>query len=334
MRTHANTILVTGGTGFIGRRIVASLIERGRGVSIFAADVSPGGASPAAGFIRGDIRDRGALREAARGAGGIIHAAAAVSAWSSDPAHFLEINGGGTRNVVDAALEAGGVPVVYISSCSAIAFAGSGIRDETSIVPRTEGVTPYGMSKVLGEREVERGARLGLPTVIVYPTRVFGTGCADDANAATEAISMYIHGRLNVIPGRGAHANWGFADDIGAGVAGALLAGTPGERYILGGENLTLKEVFALSDEILGTRRRTLPVPLGAGRFIAHLEEARAHIARSRPRITRAWYDAVFEDTQLSTAKARKEIGYRVTPFRRALEIVLQWLAPGGTGPS
>ena len=333
MDTQGRFVVVTGGTGFIGSRIVAALLRKGIPTRVFARDPPHEGQGAGAEFIRGDIRDAAAVEEAVRGAGGIIHAAAAVRAWSPDPSGFNDVNVSGTRNVVQAAMSGGGVPVVHFSSGSAISFRGTGLLDETAIVPRTGNLTAYGESKALAEREVERAAQRGLKAVIVYPTRVFGIGPLGDANAATQALSMYIDGRLNVLPGGGgAHANWGYVDDIAPGAVGALLRGNPGERYILGGENVRLRDVFAAADEILGARHTRIPIPMASGRLLALLEEWRAGLARTHPRITRSWYDALFEDTQLSCARACTELGYTVTPFREALARVLHWLADG-TGP-
>jgi nucleoside-diphosphate-sugar epimerase len=338
MDTGGKIILVTGGTGFIGSRVVSSLVRQGIRVLVFAAHIKAERDAHGTEYCRGDIRDREGLEEAVRGAGGIIHAAAAVSVSTHDPSGFHDVNVSGTRNVLDAAMSAGGIPLVHISSGAAIRFRGEGVLDESSIGPRTEHLTEYGISKVRAEHEVERAAAMGLNTVIVYPTRVFGIGPLGDPNAATKALAMYIGGSLKVLPGGGReHANWGYVDDIGAGVAGALLRGEPGERYILGGENLRLRDVFTAADDILGTHHTCIPIPLASGRVLALLEEWRASLAGTRPRITRSWYDAVFEDTQLSCQKARTRLGYRVTPFRQALENVLLWLASGnapreGTG--
>ena len=328
MNTGGKTILVTGGTGFIGRHVVRELLERGIRTRVYAPHLPPGEPASGAEFAKGDIRDPAGLRDAMQGTGGVIHAAAAVSAWSSDPSSLRDVNVAGTRNVLRAALEAGGIPVVHLSSCSAIAFRGRGVSDEASIIPRTEHLTEYGMSKALAEAEVTLAMHEGLEAVIVYPTRVFGVGPLVDANAATKALDLYVRGKLRFYPGGGsAHANWGYVNDIAGGVVGALLRGRPGERYLLGGENIRLRDVFAMADEILGIRRTSVPIPAWFGRIVSMLEEHRAALLGTPPWITRTWYDALFEDTRISCAKAITQIGYSVTPARKALKSVLVWLS-------
>jgi nucleoside-diphosphate-sugar epimerase len=333
METAGETILVTGGTGFIGSYIVDALLQQGIRTRIFAAHPPKCEDQPRAETVRGDIRDPEGVRSAMRGVRGVIHAAAAVSAWSSDPALFHDVNVTGTRNLLRAALGEGAGPFVHISSCSAITFSGGEVNDESAIIPRRTHLTEYGRSKALAEREVEQAAHRGLDTIIVYPTRVFGIGPLGDANAATKALSLYTRGAIKVLPGGGmAYANWGYVNDIAAGVLRALSHGRRGERYLLGGENIRLRDVLALAESILGARHRAMSIPLGSGRFLAIVEEWRASITRTSPRITRTWYDAVFEDTRLSCVKARDQLGYTVTPLREALTQVLLWLSDGAKG--
>ncbi len=268
-----------------------------------------------------------------RGVSHVIHLAGAVGGWAADASQFFDVNVSGTRNVVQAAAHQGVESFVHLSSSSAIDFAGSGICDERAIIPRTRNMTEYGRSKALAENEIERAARDGFSTVIVYPTRVFGIGPLDDSNAATKVIGAYLRGNVPLLPGRGvSFANWGYVNDIATGVVKALLRGRAGRRYLLGGENVRLRDVFALSRSISRRHPLTIPIPIGLGRAMASLEEFRAQLLQSRPRVTLAWYNAVFEDTRLTSARAMSEIGYTVTPFATALEKVIGWLIQGAPG--
>jgi nucleoside-diphosphate-sugar epimerase len=325
-------VLVTGGTGFIGTYIVDALLRRGIRTRVFASNPAREGCPSGAELIHGDIREEGAVSRAMRGARGVIHAAAGVSAWASDPSFYHETNVRGTRYVLRAALGEGVLPFVHFSSCAAIEFRGRGLLDESAIVPRTRNLTEYGRSKALAEQEVERAVQEGLNAAIVYPTRVFGIGPLTDANAATRALALYVRGELKVLPGGGkSRANWGYVNDIAEGAVRALERGRRGERYLLGGENISLGEIVALAGEIAGTRLKAVPIPLRAGHLLALLEEWRAWLTRTPPRITRLWYDGVFEEALLSCSRAKDQIGYRVTPLREALERVIAWLT-GGSG--
>jgi nucleoside-diphosphate-sugar epimerase len=240
---------------------------------------------------------------------------------------MYDVNVGGTRTVMRAAAEAGVVSLVHISSGSAITFRGPGVCDERCIVPRTVHCTDYGISKAQAEAEVMNMIAHGGNAVIVYPTRVFGIGRLDDSNAATRFLGLYLHGRLPLVPGGGNdYANWGFVEDIARGVVQAVLYGRKGERYILGGENARLRDVFALADSIAGLNHRTVSLPHSVGRMLAFGEELRARVMHSRPRVTRSWYDGVFEDLQLSCAHAITDLGYAVTPLPEALSRVVPWL--------
>ncbi len=327
-------VLVTGGTGFIGTYVVEELRRRGLNCRVLAREHRrvPLRVEGAAEEVIGDILNQECVDECLSGVSHVIHLAAAVGGWERVPGHFLEVNVAGTRNVLLASLRRGVEAFVHVSSGSAIDFVGAGIRDERSIGPRLRNQTEYGRSKALAEEEVDRAAREGLHATIVYPTRVFGIGPLDDSNAATKAIDAYLRGRLPVLPGGGkSMANWGYVNDIASGIVQALFRGSGGGRYILGGENARLCDVFAMARSYSGRHPVSIPLPHAMGRAAATLEELRARLFRSQPLITRAWYDAVFEDTQLSCGLAFSEIGYTVTPLARALQAVVTWLSRSAT---
>ncbi len=329
MSLNGHPVLVTGGTGFIGTRVVRALVRRNVRVRILAKD-SPSGDTLPVGCCEvhvGDIRDRRSVQRAMRGVRQVCHLAAAVNAWSSDPGLMLDVNVDGTRTVAEAAIEEGVERLIHVSSGSAIEYRGTGVRDESDIVPRRRNLTEYARSKLGAERAIEMAGESGLAWIMVYPTRVFGTGVLDDANAATRILAARLRGRLPLLPGGGKEmANWVFADDVAEGLVRALFHGTPRERYILGGENASLREFFAIAEEIAGVSRLTVPLPHGLARAIAVAEHSRSRVMRDRPRVTRQWYDAIVEDTRLTVRKAQVELGYHPTPLRDALAIVVEWL--------
>lgn len=329
MNSIGDMVLVTGGTGFIGTRVVRSLRRRHLRVRILAKD-APGDRFPVDGAVeyhRGDIRDPLVVREAMNGIGSVCHLAAMVSGWSADPRLMESVNVGGTRAVVQAALESNVRGIVHVSSGSAIEYRGAGVLDEKSIVPRSANLTRYGASKLAAEKEVRSAGARGLHWVMVYPTRVFGSGTLEDANAATRYLAYRLRGRLPLLPAGGSMwANWAYVDDVAEGIVQALLGGRHGERYILGGENATLRGYFAIAESIAGCPRATIPIPHVLGRLVARAEQARALVVGSTPRLTPLWYEAFCEDTRLSTARAERKLGYRVTPLRQALEHVVGWL--------
>lgn len=323
MPTDNDIVLVTGGTGFIGHKVVDVLVKQGLRCRVFS-DRQPARNDPSVEWLLSDVRNAHSVDEACRGARYVCHLAAALNERPSDPDFLNSVNVAGTRNVIAAAKRHGIERMVHISSTSAVAFAVEGVQDERTMLPRTRNWSPYARSKALAEKEVETGAD-GIHWTMVYPTRIFGVGPQDASNAATVVLGMYLNGRMPILPGGGtAWANWAFVDDVAVGIVGALISGGRGERYILGGENATLAEVFRIVTKLAGVKRLTLPIPHRVCRLIAMAEESRARLFHRPPRITLQWYDAVFESTRLSCAKAERGLGYHITPLEEALEKVVK----------
>lgn len=322
-------VLVTGGTGFIGARVVRELLGTGVRVRSLSHALRPQGMNRAVGheITCGDIRDPATVKRAMKGITHIAHLAARVAAHEKDPSLLYDVNVEGTRSLLMAGLKEGVVRFVHISSLSAIEFRGKGILDERSIVPRTANLSDYGRTKMIAEQEVLKAWESGLDTIILYPTRVFGIGRLVDSNAATRILDLHLHGKMPVLPGMGKdYANWSYVEDAARGVARALFLGHPGRRYILGGENATLKEYFTLADHLAGKDRMMIPIPHGLGRMLASAEEGWAQMTDRHPRVTRCWYKSVFENVRLSSRRAMDDLGYCITPLKDALAQVVPWL--------
>ena len=274
----------------------------------------------------GDITDSTCTDRAAGGVSRVIHMAAIVR--SSPPeSEAMRVNVGGTENVLRSCLRSGVRSLVHVSSGAAFSFAPGLPREERAMRPHSGTLAPYALSKLKAERAVEHAAREGLHASIVYPTRVFGIGPLNESNMPAVVLRAYLSGRYRLLPGGGRDwANWAYVPDVARGIVDAALRGGRSERYILGGENATLKTFFDLAGLAAGRRRAMVSVPHTLGRAIASLEELRAALARGSPRLTRAWYASVFEDSRQSCAKAERELGYTITPLRQALEEVITWL--------
>ena len=328
MKRHGIKVLVTGGTGFIGTVVVRQLVRRGFRTRVLSRHLRPHAVDhgPVCETVPGDIRDRGAVRRAMSGVTHVCHLAAAVDAFTPDRQYLYDVNVGGTANIAEAAMYEGVETIVHVSSISAIEFAGGGVADERSIIRRTRHLTEYGLSKARAELEIERWLAHGLRAVIGYPTRVFGIGPLEDCNAATKVLDLYLHGRLRILPGGGRSANGVSVNDVARGIVLALLRGTPGQRYILGGENATLHEFLQRAASLAGCVLHPVPVPVAVGALISMLEEVRSKVQCDRAWITKAWYDVITEHTPLSCAKARNELGYSITPLDHTLAGVVRWL--------
>ncbi len=329
MARRKDIVLVTGGTGFIGGRVVDGLVKRGFRCRVFSNRVAVHD-DPSVEYILSDIRDAGAVDTACKGARYVCHLAAALTENPKDPDFLFDINVLGTRNVIAAAKRHGVERIVHISSTSAVSFGGRGILDERSMVRRTTNWTPYAKSKALAELEIESAGN-GIHWTMLYPTRVFGIGPLEECNAAAMIVLLHVQGRFPILPGGGTSwANWAYVDDVARGIVSAVTSARSGERYLLGGENATLAQAFALARNHAGVKRFVFHLPHLVGRSVAALEEARAWAARDRPRITREWYNAIAESIQLSCCKAERELGYHVTPLDSAIGLVVTALMNNG----
>ncbi len=340
MVTGSGPVFVTGASGFIGGRLVAALTEQGRRVRALVrptSDVS-GMDERRVEWARGDILDPESLRRGMDGCEEVFHLAACARNWAPRREAFFRQNLEGTRNVLAAAEAAGVRRIVCTSTIVTFGPTLPGVvADETT--PRSTGrfFTEYEESKTQAEQECLAWARRGLPVTIVNPTRVYGPGRLTEGNSVTLMIDQYRRGRLPVLLNRGRdRGNYVLVDDLVKGHLRAMERGRPGERYILGGENASLKEFFALVDAALGGRRRQFNLPPALAMAFARFERSKAEWLGIHPTITPGWVETFLADWVYSSAKAQRELGYRITPLAEGLRLTCDWLrrrAAGGAAP-
>ncbi|HVO29849.1 MAG TPA: NAD-dependent epimerase/dehydratase family protein [bacterium] len=307
---------VTGGTGFLGSILVTRLAQRGDRVRVLTrptSDVSALARLPNVELVRGDLADAAALGGLCAGADVLFHMAAVVS-WERSSRDAQErVNVEGTRAVMEAARLAGTRRVIYTSSVAAIGLpAKRGVpADETN--PFTGAEFGYFRSKHLAERVAfEAVEKHGLDVVALNPGTVFGGGASKRKTGSQKIIGM-VAGGIPFYP-RGGYCACDVDDVIDAHLA-AVEKGRRGERYILGGHNLPLREVFGEIARQLGVRAPWIPVPGPLLRVAGELNELRSRITGRPTTITREY--AVLGNMMLaySSDKAIRELGYRVTPW-------------------
>lgn len=295
-------VLVTGGTGYLGRAIVRAVAGRGHEPVVFARGATRTGLAGRA--IDGDVRDRSAFEAAARGVDAICHSAALVSLWQRDPSAFDQINIGGLENAI-AITRALHLPrLIYTSSFLAL--------------PPPDRTTPleandYQRTKVAAHRVAMQARDAGVPIVTLYPGVVYGPGVITEGNLVGRLLADHRAGKL---PGViGADRVWSFAgvDDVAAAHARAIESAAPGSRYQLGGDNAPQIRAFEIMRAIEGTAMpRRLPYWLsdlaGAG------EELRARMTGRPPLVTRGAVEIFRHDWPLEHAEAARDLGLRVTP--------------------
>jgi len=333
---------VTGANGFIGSRLIEALVARGQAVRAMSRrpeltpQPPPGfawqGAGPLASPLvewgRGDITDRDSLRRAMAGATHVFHLAAYAKNWARNPGVFWTMNVEGARNVFDAAAQLGIERVVWTSTMLTFGPTPPGqVGNEDS--PRTTAkfLTQYEETKVAAEQEAIGRARDGFPLVIVNPGRVYGPGYLTEGNSVTLLVDQYDRGKMPFLLNFGRNVgNWVYVDDVVQGHLLAMEKGRGGQRYILGGENASLREFFRLIDRISGKHHWQIPLWRYWPLVVAYALKKRADWLGIYPPITPGWVRLFCADWAYSSQKAEQELGYRPTPLEVGLRRTYEWL--------
>ena len=309
-------VLVTGGTGYLGRAVVEALAARGHDLVVFSRKATRAGLPGRA--VDGDVRDAGALERAAAGCDAVCHMAAHVSIWGPARA-FDEVNVGGLANAI-AAVRAHRIPrLLYTSSFLALPPAGRAAPLEANEYQRT---------KVAADRLADRAVAEGAPLVRVYPGVVYGPGSMTEGNLVGRLIADHLRGRLPGLIGPEHRWSFSYVDDVAAGHGAALERGTPGARYMLGGENAPQRDVFALVERLTGRKPpRRIPFPVATA--IGATEEWRVRLFGGLPLVTRGAV-AIFRcDWSLDSGDAVRDLGYQMTPLAAGVERTVRFLAGG-----
>ena len=321
--------LVTGASGFLGWHVARVLRERGypvralvrAGSRVDALDVEP---------VTGDLRDADSLARAVAGCGLVFHVAADYRLWAKEPAELYRSNVDGTRNLLEASRQAGVERVVYTSTVGCIGVPDGGIGNEDLPVTLEEMAGDYKRSKFLAEQVALEFARGGLPVVIVNPTAPVGdhdvkptpTGkiVVDFLNGDMPA---FIDTGLNIVDVR----------DIGEGHWLACQHGRPGERYILGSENLTLAQILQQLAQITGRRAPTTRLPYAVAWCAGACSTAWAGVTGTPPRIPMEAVRMARKKMWVTHEKARRELGFAPGPARQALARAVEWFQGAGKRP-
>ena len=327
-------VLVTGATGFIGGNLARALCARGYDVR---ALVRPGSNTLTIDGTRvqavpGDILDRESVRRAAQDCQGVFHCAAAYTFWSPDPVQVYRTNVEGTRNVLEAAQQAGVDRVVYTSTVSTVGLLPGSPRqdlgtEDTLLDPRHL-VGHYKKSKYQAEQMALELARQGVPVVVVNPTAPVGPW--DVRPTPTGKIVLdFLRGRIPAYVNTG--MNLVDVADVAAGHILALEKGQVGQRYLLGHRNVTLKEVLTMLQAVSGRPAPRLRAPfwlaLGAG-YADYLVEG--CLLRREPRIPLEGLQVAKHPMYVSCQKAVQELGLPQSPVETALEQAVGWFKGHG----
>ena len=327
------TVLVTGATGFLGSHVARLLAERGERVRVLVRPVSAGRVAEALPGNRvetvwGDLRDASSLDRAMQGVELVFHVAADYRLWAPRPADIYDSNVTGTRNLLEAARRARVPKLVYTSTVGTMAVPrGGSLPDENTQTSIEEMIGHYKRSKWLAEQEVLRAAGDGLPVVVVNPTTPVGPGDAKPTPTG-RIIVDFLNGRMPAYVDSG--LNFVAVEDAAAGHLLAAQRGQVGERYVLGGENLTLKQVLAMLAQASGRSAPSVRLPHFVALVAGYADAAFSGVLGREPRIPLEGVRMARHSMFVRDSRARTELGFAPGPVAGALERAVRWYEANG----
>ena len=325
------TTLVTGATGFVGSHVARLLAGRGQPVRVLVRPASRTDALDgiACERAKGDLREPDSLKPVLQGVHRVFHVAADYRLWSRDPAEIYSSNVEGTRNLMAAAAEAGVEQFVYTSTVATIAVPTEDgqLPSESTHARLAQMIGHYKRSKFIAEREVLSAARHGMSVVVVNPTTPVGPG--DWKPTPTGRIIVdFLNGRMPAYVDTG--LNLVAVEDVAEGHLLAAERGKPGERYILGGRNMTLVEILSELAWITGRRVPRVRIPHGVAMAAACVDTAICRVLRREPHIPLEGVRMARHRMFVDTSKAERELGFQAGPIGAALERAVRWYRERG----
>jgi dihydroflavonol-4-reductase len=322
--------LVTGATGLVGSAVVRALLQAGQRVRVF---VRANGnrrnlANLSVEIAEGSLQDVQSLVHAVAGCRFVYHVAADYRIWVPDPTPMFRTNVTGTRDLLTVALEAGVERVVYTSSVATLGLIPGGSADETTPSSAKDMIGPYKRSKFEAEELAREFAReRGVPVVIVNPSTPVGPGDVKPTptgrlilEAARGQMPAFVDTGLNIV----------HVDDVAAGHLAAAEKGRIGERYILGGENMSLAEILDAVSRAVGRRPPRLKIPHTMLFPIAFGAEFAARITGREPFVTLDGVRMSRKKMYFSSSKAVRELGYKARSAREAIAVAVEWFNANG----
>ena len=316
--------LVTGATGHIGNVLVRKLLRRGEKVrALIPANESR---DPLKGLdveaVTGDILDLDSVFESMRGIRGVFHLAGVISIMPGPNPFVRRVNVDGTKNVLDAAIESGVEKVVYTSSIHAIQRVDDGVIDESLPFDADNPYGAYDRSKAEATLEVLGAARAGLETVVACPTGVIGPydfrgsmmgSVIHDAAAAKP--SLYVDGAYDFVDVR----------DVADGLISAAENGKRGESYILSGNKISVRYLLETIREITGRGFFQMKIPFDLAKFAALFTPMYYRLAHATPRFTPYSLEVLKSNSNISHAKASRELGYKPRSIYESISDTVKW---------
>jgi dihydroflavonol-4-reductase len=321
--------LVTGATGFVGAAVARALLAAGWQVrALVRSGANRGNLREAVEVAEGDLADVASLERALEGCTGLFHAAADYRLGTRDPGPLYRTNVEGTRNILQAARRCGVARIVYTSSVATIGIPSDGSPgEERTPVGLSHMIGHYKRSKYLAEEVVRDAARMGMSVVIVNPSTPVGPGDIKPTptgqlvlDAASGRMPAYVDTGLNIV----------HVDDVAAGHLAAYERGRAGERYILGGEDMSLRAILEQIAQLVGRKPPRIRLPYAVVLPIAYVAEGFAAVTGRSGRVTLEGVRMSRKRMYFSSGKAVSELGYHWRPPLEAFADAVQWFRERG----
>jgi dihydroflavonol-4-reductase len=327
-------VFLTGATGFVGHHVAHALAAEGADLRFLVRKSS--NLKNLEGIrgetVVGDLLEPESLRAGLEGCDAVMHVAADYRLWIRDPAAMYRANVEGTRELLRMAREAGVPRFVYTSSVATMHFRTDGlVINEDTPVTLSDMVGHYKRSKFLAELEAIKAADCGQQVIILNPTTPIGPN--DSKPTPTGRIFVdFLNGKFPAYMDTG--LNLVDVTEVANTHAAALKRGRPGRRYILGGENLTLKQILDKMSAIAGIPSPTVKIPFAVAATYAFFEEwITGRIRGKEPRATLEEVRMGRKKMYASSARAQQELGFRIVPVYPAMRAAIEWFRANGYAP-
>jgi len=323
------TTLVTGAAGFLGSHVARQLVARGDEVRVLlrASSTNRAIADLSLEYVTGDLRDPASLDRAMKGVKRVFHVAADYRLWARRSREIYDSNVGGTKNLLEAAKRAGVEQLIYTSTVATIAVDRPQLPNELTDAKLGEMVGHYKRSKWMAEREALNAAKSGLPVIVAMPTTPVGPW--DWKPTPTGKIILdFLNGKMPGYVETG--LNFVGVEECAAGHLLVADKGKVGERYLLGGENLTLKAMLDLLAKITGLRAPGLKIPHGLALGVAYANTVFSRLLGREPGIPIEGVKIARHMMFVDCSRAQRELGFKADPVSAALERAVRWYEANG----
>jgi dihydroflavonol-4-reductase len=323
------TTLVTGAAGFLGSHVARQLVARGDDVRVLmrVSSTNRAIADLSLEYVTGDLRDPASLDRAMKGVKRVFHVAADYRLWAKRSQDIYDSNVGGTKNLLDAARRAGVEQLIYTSTVATIAVDRSELPNEFTDAKLNEMVGHYKRSKWMAEKEALSAAKAGLPVIVAMPTTPVGPW--DWKPTPTGKIILdFLNGKMPGYVETG--LNFVGVEECAAGHLLVAEKGKVGERYLLGGENLTLKQMLDTLAKITGLSAPKLKIPHGVALGVAYANTVFSRLAGREPDIPVEGVKIARHMMFVDCTRGKRELGFHADPVSAALERAVRWYEANG----